>query len=231
MGYPRHYPDRAWRRGGYSDYAENRISERGYAGGNAMFALYGMLLTLVGQQYTFKLGINPEKAGALVLGLIVLVFVGVFMMALSDKPPVSFLGLTFIAGSFGLVLGIVEPGIAVPPLVASTSVAVVMAFAGWFLPANLYKWGSWLLGLTTALIVVQILMPIIESYGVSAGTYQRPAWLDVATVVLFSGWLIYDLNRARRMPRNLDTMIDNGGAIYLDWLNIYLALRNLMGDD
>jgi FtsH-binding integral membrane protein len=221
-------PERVWRRR-HPD-SDDSYSERAYAGGNGLFALLAMAITLIGQQYTFKLGIDPNGATALLVVLIVLMFAGILLMAFSSHPPVSFVGLIVLSGSFGILLGVWEPGIAVPPLVASVAVAIVLALVGYLLPASLHRWGSWLLGLTTALIIVSVMMPFIESYGVEAGTYQRPAWLDVVTVILFSAWMIYDWNRARRMPRTLDNMIDNGGAIYLDWLNIYLALKNIFGN-
>ena len=221
-------PERVWRRGHTG--GEDRYSERAYAGGNAMFALLATTLTLIGQQYTMNLGIDPDKSGVLAIVLIGVALIGALVMVFSGKPPVSLFGLLTMSGSFGLFLGIFDPGIAVGPLVASLAVAVVLALVGWFVRADLHKWGSWLIGLTTALIVAGFLLPFIESFGVNPGTYERPLALDIFAALLFSGWMIYDWNRARRMPRTLDNMIDNGGAIYLDWLNIYLALRSASDD-
>jgi len=220
-------PERVWRRGHTG--GEERYSERAYAGGNALFALLAATLTLIGQQYTLNLGIDPDKAGVLAIVLIVVALISAFVMMFSGKPPVSLTALIVMSGSLGLFLGIVDPGIAVGPLLASLAVAVVLALVGWFVRADLHKWGSWLLGLTTALIVAGFLLPFIESFGVNPGTYEPPLALSIFSALLFSGWMIYDWNRARRMPRTLDNMIDNGGAIYLDWLNIYLAFRRVTG--
>ena len=53
--------------------------------------------------------------------------------------------------------------------------------------------------------------------------------LDWIGVVIFGGLVIFDLNRAVRLPHTLDNAIDRAMAIYLDFINIFLRLLSLMG--
>jgi len=205
----------------------NQIGERAFAGGIAAFTALAIFVTLLGQQYTHNFGItNP--GWVLLIGLVVVIFAGVGMMSLSKRPGISFAGLMLLSGGFGLLLGVSEPGIAVRPLAISLIEVVVLGLVGWFIPANLQSWASWLLGLTVTVLALLLVLPFISYFGLHDTTYQMPTWLSWGAVLLFSAWLIFDWNKARRMPRTLDNMIDGAGAVYLDWINLYLWLQDLL---
>ncbi|KXK08595.1 MAG: Inhibitor of apoptosis-promoting Bax1 [Microgenomates bacterium OLB22] len=46
---------------------------------------------------------------------------------------------------------------------------------------------------------------------------------------MFGAIIIYDLNRAMRIPYTHDNAIDVALGIYLDWVNVFIRLLRLFG--
>ena len=53
--------------------------------------------------------------------------------------------------------------------------------------------------------------------------------LSAVTAVLFSGWVMYDLQRLKQAQGDQSTAIWLAVAIYLDVLNLFLAILRLFG--
>jgi FtsH-binding integral membrane protein len=68
---------------------------------------------------------------------------------------------------------------------------------------------------------------ILGAFGVNIGGAMTV--LDWIGVVLFSAYVIFDMNRAMRLPRTLDNSIDAAVAVYLDFANLFVRLLSLLG--
>jgi FtsH-binding integral membrane protein len=165
------------------------------------------------------------------IGVLVLAIAGIFISFTSDNPVISFIGFMLVAVPFGLMVGHVVAMYTTASIVrvffVTTSVVVVLGIVGAVIPDSLDGWGSWLLGGLVALLVSSFLLPVAAFFGLPID--KALTWMDVIGVVLFSGYVIYDWNRAMRVPYTMDNAIDCAVAVYLDFVNLFLRLLRLTG--
>ncbi len=168
----------------------------------------------------------PWLIGVLVVGII-----GVIIALSSDKPILSLLGYMLVAIPFGLMLGPVvaeyTAASIVRVLAITTAVVVVLGIVGAMIPDNLQGWGSWLLGGLTALLIGYFVVPIARFFGLPID--HALTWLDWAGILIFSGYVIYDWNRAMHVPFTADNAIDCALSVYLDFINLFLRLLSRSG--
>jgi FtsH-binding integral membrane protein len=153
-------------------------------------------------------------------------FAGIVIADRSDKPWQSALGFLLVAGPMGLLIG---PMLAQYPTdlvlsigIQTTVLVVILGFIGALIPKDLSGWGNWLLGALIILIVGSLAMPMLSLVGVSVedGYY----WWNWIGVFVFGFMVIYELNKAMRVPFTVDNAIDCSIGIFLDWLNLFLRL-------
>jgi uncharacterized protein len=53
--------------------------------------------------------------------------------------------------------------------------------------------------------------------------------VDWFGVILFSGYIVYDFNRAQFVPKTVEHGIEIGVAIFLDAVNLFIRLLELFG--
>ena len=166
------------------------------------------------------------------IGLAVIPFVGVFVSMKSDNPAVSLLGYALIVVPFGLITGplvaLYTTASVVKVLAITTMIVVTLGIAGAIYPKSLESWGAFLFGGLLILIFGQFGVMILGAFGVNVGGAMTV--LDWVGVFLFSAYVIYDMNRAMRLPRTHDNAIDAAVAVYLDFLNLFLRLLSIMGN-
>lgn len=166
------------------------------------------------------------------LGLAIIPFVGILIAMKSDNPVVSLVGYAMVTIPFGMITG---------PLVAlytaasvakvfmiTTGMVVVLGVIGAVYPKSLESWGIWLFGGLLVLIFGQFGVMIAAAFGVNVGGAMTV--FDWIGVVLFSAYVIYDLNRAMRVERTHDNAIDCAVAVYLDFANLFIRLLSLLGN-
>ncbi len=160
----------------------------------------------------------------LLLGVLVVSIVGILIALRSANPFVSLVGYALVTIPFGALTGPVvalyAPASVVRILFLTTGLVVVLGVAGAVYPRSLEGMGSWLLGGLLLLLVGMLLGPRV---GISLTA------LDWVGVVLFSAYVVYDLNRAMNIPYTMDNAIDSALAIYLDFINIFIRLLELYG--
>lgn len=173
---------------------------------------------------------RPGLIEILLVGLAIPI-VGIIIAMKSDNPAFSLLGYAMVTIPFGAVAG---PMIAMytaasvaKVFMITTGIVVTLGIIGAVYPKSLEGWGIWLFGGLLILIFGQFGVMIAAAFGVNVGGAMT--WLDWAGVVLFSGYVIYDLNRAMRVERTHDNAIDCAVAVYLDFANLFLRLLSLMG--
>ena len=167
----------------------------------------------------------------LVIGTLISGIVGVLIATRSNNPVFSLFGYLMIVIPFGLLTG---PVVALyttasvfKVLAITCGMVVALGIVGALWPGSLEHWGIWLFGALLVLLLGMFVIPVAGVFGVPIqGALRLWDWVAVA---LFSGYVIYDLNRAMRVERTHDNAIDCAVAIYLDFLNLFLHLLRLMG--
>ena len=165
---------------------------------------------------------------------IVLPFAGIFIALGSDKPLISFLGYNMITVGFGLILGptIYMYSAEIVLLAGATTflLTVAMSVMGIIYPKSLEHWGGWLFGILLAVVIAQFSGLFLASlgYGAVATAMDHPI-MHVLISILFCAYIIFDWNRALRIPYTVDNSIDTAVALYLDIINLFLHLLRLLG--
>lgn len=165
--------------------------------------------------------------------LIVLVvgILGVIIAMKSSNPIFSLLGYLMIAIPFGIMLGPVvamyTTASVIRVLFITTLIVVVLGVIGAIIPDNLEGWGSYLFGGLLLLLIGYFIVPIAGLFGLPID--HALTWMDWIGVLIFSGYVIYDWNKAMRVPFTMDNAIDCALAVYLDFVNIFIRLLSLTG--
>lgn len=191
------------------------------------FTAFGIIVSMVVAQFTatWKLDIW----GALIV--LALGIVGVIVTHKSDTPVISLFGYMLVAVPYGALLGpflnlYVAVSIA-QVFLLTTVYVVVLGVVGAVIPDSLESWGGFLLGALTIGIIGYFAIPIAGFFGFPVA--QALTLWDWAIVLLFGAIIIFDFNRAMRIPHTLDNAIDVALAIYLDWFNVFVRLLSLTG--
>ncbi|HEX6462308.1 MAG TPA: Bax inhibitor-1 family protein [Candidatus Saccharimonadales bacterium] len=156
---------------------------------------------------------------------------GVLIAHASPYPAVSLIGYALVAGSFGLLCGpllaLYETSSILKVLAITGSVVLILGLIGALLPDDLSAWGLWLFGGLLLLIGAQFIVPLLGSFGIPVeGAMTLVDWIGL---VVFGALVLYDLNRAVRLPYTHDNAVDSAVAIYLDFINIFIRLLAIMG--
>lgn len=166
------------------------------------------------------------------LGLFVVSLIGTFITVASDKPILSLVGYMMVTIPFGWIVGplltyYTDASIS-KIFFATTGMVVVLGVIGAIIPQSLESWAGWLFGGLTIVLIGLFIIPIAGMFGLPIETAMT-VW-DWVGIVLFGGYVIYDLNRAARLPYTHDNAIDSALAVYLDFVNIFIRLLSLFGD-
>ena len=119
------------------------------------------------------------------------------------------------------VVGMRSPGVVgQAALLTGTSFAVLTAYA-WLSRRDFSAWGSFFTIGLWVLIAASVINIFFHNPGVTL-------WLAAATVLVFSGLLIFDTWRLRNVYGPNDYVLA-AVNIYLDLLNMFLAILSLLG--
>lgn len=185
--------------------------------------LYGLLanVLLVLFARDFFLAMNPM---VLIIGYFVLAMAGILMVNISRNPIVSFVGYNMICVPIGALLSIVVPtypmesiiaAILGTALVTGSMMILSMVFKDFFSRLGPVLFWSLLIG-----IVVEF---ITSLFGYGGDLFN---WLFV---VVFSLYIGYDWWKAQQYPKTLDNAIDSAVDLYLDIINLFLRLLEILG--
>ncbi len=214
--------DSVWTRSGYGTMSKNL-----FAFATSAWTALGIAATMAGAAVSEKWELNL----VFLLGVLVAGIAGVIIALKSDVPIVSLFGYMLVAIPFGLMLGPVVALYTMASVVrvffVTTGMVVALGIVGAVIPDSLEGLGSWLFGGLVALLIGLLIVPIAGMFGVPIK--EAMTILDWVGVVLFSGYVVYDWNRAMRVPFTLDNSIDCALAVYLDWINLFIRLLELTG--
>ena len=208
-----------------------------YAGANVraqQATLTGQVFGLLGFSLLFTMG-GAVVAPRLGSGAFILSLVGSFgsliaLMFLKDKSPIN-LGLFYLFSfAEGLLLGLVvdmylargQAGVVVNAAGITGALVLALGAYSWTTKRDLFGHGR---------IPDMALFGLIIAGVVNMFLHSGPLALIIsaATVVIFSGLLMYDMQRLRGAKGGTGDAIMFAISIYLDIFNIFISLLQILG--
>jgi len=215
------------------------LSKNLYVLNFSMFTSLGIFISFLIARYSLNYDIGwVEVIVVLVLGIL-----GVIINVKSDVPVISLFGYMLVAVPYGFLLGpfindlagpLAEQYLGIPistniatAFLVTTAYVVVFGVIGAIIPNSLSNWRGWICYLLLAAIVGYIIVPFFSSlFGLSIETALN--FWDSLIVLLFAAIIIFDFNRAMRIPYTTDNAIDVALSIYLDWMNVFVRVARLL---
>lgn len=158
--------------------------------------------------------------------------VGIVIAFTSKNWLVSLFGYALVVCGLGAIAGptvaLYKTGIVLLTMVVTGGVTLVMSAVGIMYPKSLESWGGYLFGGLTALILMRFGQGVMAGMGMPESIWYMP-WIEYGAVVLFSLYIIFDWNRAMRLPKTLDNAVDSSVAIFLDVFNLFFDLLRILG--
>lgn len=205
----------------------DRLSARTYNLALTGLLAYGLLLNAVIVYYfAYPLmnalqGVSPWL---LLAGYLVPTFLGIFLAAKSQNPAVSFVGYNLVVLPIGIMLSLVIPGlpagIVVKAMALTGMVTVTMALISLVRP-------QLFLGLGRTLVIALVVGLVAELVATFLFGY-RGQLFDWFFVLLFSGYIGYDVAKSQAYPKTLDNAVDSALDIYLDVINLFIRLLSIL---
>ena len=160
----------------------------------------------------------------MVLLYIVPMILGMVIAFKSDNPMVSFLGYNLVVLPLGLLLVLVVPGL---PAQIVTKAMLITAFVSMMLMLLGTVFPTFFLGLGRTLFWSVLIGVVAELICTFLFHYQGSAF-DWLFVVLFSGYIGFDVARAQAYPKTLDNAIDSAVDIYTDIVILFVRILSLL---
>ena len=149
------------------------------------------------------------------------------MSGLSHNPVISFIGYNLVVLPCGMSISIaieayggLDSGIVVEAFMITLCITAAMTLFAVICPQFCSKLGGILFASLIGLILARLVMLIFGMYSIAA------AWIGA---VIFSLYIAYDVWRSQRYPLTLDNAIDSAFDIYLDIINLFLELLEILG--
>lgn len=203
------------------------MSERAFMFVLGLYVVGGLFASSLVAATTYNW--HPNFIVLLIIGLGVPI-VGIVVSFKSDNWLVSTLGYALVFIPFGALLG---PTVALYQLdsvlqvvVATMIVSGIMWVVGTLVPRLPSSWGIYVIGALLVLIAGDLSRLVMVSFGMQPTVLGIWPWVGI---VLFSGLIIYDVNQAMQRPKTLDNAVDSAVGIYLDIINLFVRLLEVMG--
>lgn len=205
----------------------DQISVRRFNAVMLLTLLWGFLVNTV-MVYYFAIPIMRLLSGVsplwIFIGYFVLAIAGIAISARSTNPWISFLGYNLLVLPIGVLLCLILPGIPVAivtkALLLTGIVTATMTLLGLVAP-NVF------LGMGRTLFIALIVGILAELVATFLFHYSGTAF-DWIFVVLFSGYIGYDVAKSQIYPKTVDNAVDCALDIYLDIINIFIRLLALL---
>ena len=205
----------------------DQISSRTYNAVMCATLLWGFLVNALMVAYLAK-PISQALAGVspwmFFLGYFVLAIAGIAISVKSDRPAVSFLGFNLLVLPMGVVLCLIVPwmpvSIVTKALLLTGLVTASMILLGLIRP-------QLFLGLGRTLVIALLIGIVAELVATFLLGYRGAAF-DWLFVILFSGYIGYDIAKSQAYPKTVDNAIDCALDIYLDIINLFIRLLSLL---
>jgi modulator of FtsH protease len=216
----------------YYDHAMER-TQRGTLVGQVMGLLaFSMLFTAGGAMVGPRLG-----AGGLILSIIgSLACVLVLAFARTKMSSAVALGIFYLFSVFeGMFLGLliesyIARGLGSAVINAATTTAgltLALSAYAWTTKRDLSGMGTYLMAGLLAVIMAGLAGLVLSMFGVQLGIFSL--LLSVATAILFSGFVLYDMQRLKNANAATDDSIMLAIGIYLSIFNLFVSILQIFG--
>lgn len=191
----------------------------------SLSVIWGLVGTAVAGYYTLQSGYNPTSIWEILLIGLAIPILGIFIALKSDNPLISFIGYNLVCIPFGVVLAPAvqqySPDVVMNAFGLTAGITFLMGLAGTMFPNLFSRIGSALFLALCCLVGVRILQIFIPALDLGV--------IDYASAGIFSLYIGYDMYRAHRVPKTLDSAIDVSVSLYLDIINLFLSVLRIMG--
>ncbi len=209
----------------YGTSPTDTMSPQSYNMTIGIILLYGFIVNTIMVKYCapFFSAWNPI---VLIVAYVVCCILGIVMSISSDSPLISFIGYNLVVVPIGMVLSL---GLEKVKASSVLHAVLVTAFvtAGMMIMAGI--WPTFFLKLGRVLFYALLLVVIVEIICCFAGVYMPTIW-DALVAAIFAGYIGYDWAKAQHVPRTLDNAVDSCVDLYLDIVNLFIRLLDLMSD-
>ena len=201
----------------------DELTIRQYNGIIGATLLYGflvnILLIFVAREFFMNMNL-----WVFLIGYFVLAIIGSVMVNLSHIPAVSFIGYNMICVPIGGLLAICVPEYPTDTIVAAVAttalVTVIMIIFGTIFQNFFSKIGT---ALIAALFIGFVAELITMLFGYGGDIFN---WFFV---ILFSLYIGYDWYKAQSYTKTIDNAIDSAVDLYLDIINLFVRLLEILG--
>lgn len=204
---------------------QDRLSLKEYNLVIGLILLWGLLVNVLTCAFCgdFFATINQ---GVFLIGYFIVATIGICMSVFSDKPIISFVGYNFVVLPMGAMLSVllrdIESDIILRTFVITFCVTGIMIIASTLKPDVFLSMGRTLFICLIAVVVIEFVM-IITGVGTQS-------WWDFIVALLFCGYIGYDWSKAQAIPKTLDNAVDSVVDLYLDIVNVFIRLLDIMDD-
>ena len=161
------------------------------------------------------------------LAYLVPTFAGIFIAVRSTNPVVSFLGYNLVVLPIGLMLAVLLPMFPMQIIVKAMAITAMVTLTMLVLAITVPQF---FLGLGRTLLVALLVGLLAEVVATFLLGY-RGMLFDWLFVILFSGYIGYDVARSQAFPKTLDNAVDCALDIYLDIINLFIRLLSILSRD
>lgn len=183
--------------------------------------LYGFVVNALMVKFLSPLFMDMNPI-IFLIGYFVLCFVGIFMSR-SKSPLMSFIGYNLVVVPIGALLAIslpnYDPSLILSAIIITGIVVAIMTVLATLLPNLFAKMGTALFIALSVSLIAQFIAMLL-GYGGYAFN-----WIFV---VIFSLYIGFDWFRAQQYPKSLDNAIDCVLDLYLDIINLFLRILQLL---
>lgn len=160
----------------------------------------------------------------LLLAYIVPTLAGVFIAVRSTNALISFLGYNLVVLPIGLMLALILPSVPVGIVTKAMAITAMVTLTMLVLAVTVPQF---FLGLGRTLLVALLVGLVAEVVATFLLGY-RGMLFDWLFVILFSGYIGYDVARSQAFPKTLDNAVDSALDIYLDVVNLFIRLLSIL---
>lgn len=172
-------------------------------------------------QDTF-VSMNPA---VLLVGYFVLAIAGIVVNRRSKDPVISFIGYNLLVAPVGAVLSVVlvrYNSLSIfGAIVITGAVTVIMLCLSITYPKAFLSMGRTLFIALTTVIIIEL---------ISIFAFRTdPTIIDWIVAFIFCGYIGYDWAKAQQYQKTLDNAVDSAFDIYLDIINLFLRILEIVG--
>ena len=168
---------------------------------------------------------------AVIIGYFVCCLIGIAINKFSDNAVLSFIGYNLVVVPVGVILSIALTGydqVTIMSAIYVTGiVTLVMIMLAVFFPKVFLSMGRVLFVCLTVVVIVELAVLLLHKF---FGLPYLPTIWDALVALLFCLYIGYDWARAQEMPRTADNAVDVVLNLYLDIINLFIRIREILGN-